>query len=153
MFIYEGPTVGLETRPVRTLMTILAITMFALPASAANVPPGTVDEIRDRLQPHGSLCIEGNTCGAATSSAPTGTGLSGSDIYGTYCVACHSTGVSGAPKLGDAGDWEARVAKGRDTLLTSTVDGLGVLMPARGTCMSCTDEELDSALAHMLDSL
>ena len=138
---------------MRTFLTILAITMFALPASAANVPPGTADEIRDRLQPHGMLCIEGNSCGAATSSDPTGTGMSGSEIYGTYCVACHSTGVSGAPKLGDATDWESRLAKGEATLLTSTVDGLGVLMPARGTCMSCTDEELESALGHMLESI
>ena len=27
----------------------------------------------------------------------------GAKVYGTFCIACHSSGVSGAPKTGDAG--------------------------------------------------
>ena len=40
-------------------------------------------------------------------------------IYDTSCMACHSTGAAGAPKLGDAAAWAARIKTGAAALLAN----------------------------------
>ena len=73
----------------------------------------------------------------------------GKSIYDTKCMACHSTGVAGAPKLGDKDAWAPRIAKGNDALLASVKNGLNA-MPPKGACMSCSDAELRAAIAYMV---
>ena len=73
----------------------------------------------------------------------------GEGIYGRACVACHATGVAGAPKLGDKPAWAPRVAQGMDSMLATAVNGRGA-MPPRGTCMDCSDEDLQAAIAYMV---
>ena len=48
----------------------------------------------------------------------------GEEIYQNYCFSCHTPGLSGAPKLGDAEAWAPRIAKGDALLLQSTIDGM-----------------------------
>ena len=74
---------------------------------------------------------------------------SGEAIYGRACVACHATGVAGAPKLGDQAAWAPRVAQGMDSMLVTAVNGRGA-MPPRGTCMDCSDDDLKAAIAYMV---
>ena len=38
-----------------------------------------------------------------------------------------------------------------ETLISSTINGIGV-MPAKGTCMSCSDEELTAAVEYMVEN-
>ena len=130
----------------KTALTALAFLLLAPLASA--VPPGTADEIRERLKPAGSLCRTGEECGTATAAVATGP-LSGEEVYNQFCFACHATGVSDAPLLGNAEQWGPRVDKGMDVLMQSTLNGLNA-MPARGTCATCSDEELQAAVEHML---
>jgi cytochrome c5 len=66
-------------------------------------------------------------------------------------VACHAVGVANAPKLGDVAAWTDRIAKGMDVLMASTVNGINA-MPAKGTCMSCSDADLQAAVEYMVDS-
>ena len=73
---------------------------------------------------------------------------SGAAIYQRYCFSCHAAGVAGAPKTGDAEAWSPRMAKGRDALLRSTIDGM-TGMPAMGLCFDCSEEELLDAIGHM----
>ncbi|AHG38783.1 cytochrome C [Pseudomonas syringae CC1557] len=72
------------------------------------------------------------------------------DIIAAHCVACHSVGLLNAPKIGDTEAWEARAQKtgGLDGLLASTIKGIGI-MPPKGTCGDCTDDELKSAIQSM----
>ena len=130
----------------KTALTALAILLLAPLASA--VPPGTADAIRERLKPVGSLCRAGEECGTATAAVATGP-LSGEEVYNQFCFACHATGVSDAPLLGNAEQWGPRVDKGMDALMQSTLNGLNA-MPAKGTCATCSDEELQAAVEHML---
>jgi cytochrome c5 len=37
-----------------------------------------------------------------------------------------------------------------ETLMSSTLNGIGV-MPAKGTCMSCSDEELQAAVDYIVE--
>ena len=73
----------------------------------------------------------------------------GQNIYQKSCQACHATGVAGAPKLGDKEAWAPRIAKGNDALLLSVTNGLKA-MPPKGTCMSCSEDELRAALEYMV---
>ncbi|MBY4676494.1 c-type cytochrome [Marinobacterium arenosum] len=125
---------------------------FALASSAG---AATSDEaIIERIKPLGSVCLEGDeTCGGAAAAAATasaGGARSGADVYTQKCAACHAVGVAGAPKFGSA-DWTDRAAKGMETLLANAINGINA-MPPRGTCADCSDEEIQGAIEHMIDS-
>ena len=73
----------------------------------------------------------------------------GQKIYQKSCQACHASGAAGAPKLGDKDAWAPRIAKGNDALLSSVKNGLKA-MPPKGTCMSCSEDELRAAVEYMV---
>ena len=56
---------------------------------------------------------------------------SGEEVYKLQCTACHTSGAAGAPKIGDAAAWGARIATGYETLLNSALKGKGA-MAAQG---------------------
>ena len=84
----------------------------------------------------------------ATETAAAGP-RSGEQVYKASCLACHSTGVAGAPKVGDQASWASRAAKGLDGMTAAAISGIKA-MPPKGTCMDCTDEELKAAIVYML---
>ena len=49
----------------------------------------------------------------------------GQSIYEIKCAACHRTGLLGAPRVGEAADWEGRTGAGRDALVARAVTGIG----------------------------
>ena len=55
----------------------------------------------------------------------------------------------GAPKLGDKDAWAPRIAKGNDALFSWVKNGLKA-MPPKGTCMSCSEDELRAAMEYMV---
>ena len=59
--------------------------------------------------------------------------------------------LGGAPLFADAAAWAPRIAKGMDVLMDSTINGINA-MPAKGTCMSCSDDELAATVTYMLDA-
>ncbi len=139
-------------RIVNLSLAIAAMMAFlvSLPVQADAVPPGTDDDIRERLQPFGSLCRAGDDCGTTAAVADTGP-LSGEDVYNQFCFACHATGASDAPIFADVEAWAPRIAKGMDELMNSTLNGIG-MMPAKGTCMNCSDDDLQAAVDYMVES-
>lgn len=74
----------------------------------------------------------------------------GKKRYEASCALCHLQGVAGAPKLGDKAAWKPRIDKGMEALLKTAISGIGG-MPPRGTCMSCSDEELRVTIEYMVD--
>lgn len=54
----------------------------------------------------------------------------GEQVFGAQCTACHTAGVAGAPKFGDAGLWAPRIKTGFDALLNSALKGKNA-MPAQ----------------------
>lgn len=133
---------------LRKLLGVAAL-LAAFAALGQAVPAGTVADIKERTAPFGKLCLQGEECGAQESvSAAAPVAMSGSDVYAKFCHTCHNTGLNDAPKLGDAEAWAPRLAKGAETLLLTTKQGLN-LMPAMGLCMSCADSELVAAIEYM----
>ncbi len=57
--------------------------------------------------------------------------------------------MANAPKFRDAASWGPRLAKGLDALVASAIAGIGS-MPARGGNPTVNDEEIRSAIEHML---
>ncbi len=72
----------------------------------------------------------------------------GQAIYTSTCAACHGAGVAGAPKMGDAGAWGARIAQGYDTLVKHAVEGIRA-MPAKGGNPDLDDVEVARAVVYM----
>ncbi|MDD9890392.1 MAG: c-type cytochrome [Gammaproteobacteria bacterium] len=71
--------------------------------------------------------------------------------YQTSCFACHGTGQAHAPVVGDVIEWEIRAEKGMETLVQNTINGLNGIMPARGLCADCSDEQLRAIVEYMLE--
>lgn len=127
--------------------------LWLIAVAAQALPPGTADEIRDRLMPFGQVCRAGEACGggASTSASGGGGGLSGQQVYDQFCFACHATGVSEAPLFGDLEQWRPRIDKGVDALVATSLEGLN-LMPPMGACMSCSETEMRGAVQYMIDN-
>jgi cytochrome c5 len=92
---------------------------------------------------------------AQVAAAPAAGPRSGEAVYKSACFVCHDMGIAGAPKLGDTAAWAPRIAQGMATLQQHAIDGFqgstGV-MPARGTCAACSDDELKAAVEFMVES-
>jgi len=71
----------------------------------------------------------------------------GQQVFEAQCTTCHTAGLLGAPKFGDAAAWGPRVAKGYDALLQSALHGKGS-MPAQGGG-DFSDYEVGRAVVYM----
>ncbi len=140
----SGSTLHKATRPGLIALLVLAASVVTA------LPPGTEREISARLTPAGKICRAGDDCGVAVAAAPTGP-RSGEEIYNSFCFACHTTGVGGAPKMGDVAGWAPRIDKGMDALWGTMQNGLNA-MPAKGTCMNCSDDELRASMNYLVES-
>lgn len=74
--------------------------------------------------------------------------LSGEEVYKSSCIACHGSGVAGAPKVGDAAAWKARIGAGYSTMLAHAIDGIGA-MPAKGGNSELEEFEVARAVVLM----
>ena len=100
--------------------------------------------------PVSQTCLQGQPCAAAATASAGGGAKTGEQVFNTACASCHSTGAAGAPKVGDAAAWQARVAaRNKDGLYKSAIGGFNG-MPAKGLCFACSDDELKGAVDYML---
>lgn len=75
---------------------------------------------------------------------------SGEEVYKAQCAACHTSGAAGAPKLGDAGAWGARIKTGFDALLNSALKGKGAMGAQGGGDLD--DFEIARAVVYMANA-
>jgi cytochrome c5 len=74
----------------------------------------------------------------------------GEEVFKAQCTTCHSTGVAGAPKFGDAAAWGPRIRTGLESLVNSALHGKGA-MPAQGGG-DFDDVEVARAAAYMANA-
>ncbi len=74
----------------------------------------------------------------------------GESVFTDRCLRCHGEGVYDAPRLGNAGDWEARVRQDLATLIEHAVKGHG-RMPPKGGFSELSDQEVSAAVAYVVD--
>ena len=131
------------------LVMLMIATVFSLSAYA--ISEKSEAAIKERTAPMAKVCLEGDdSCGAPVAAVSSGP-KSAEEVYNGGCNACHATGAAGAPKFGDAGAWDARIAKGMDALYSNAINGFNG-MPPKGLCMSCSDDELKAAVDYMVDN-
>lgn len=114
--------------------------------SRSILSPAKIDA---RTQPSAKVCLQGEQCGAPVAAAAAAEPKTPEEIYNGSCVACHGSGVAGAPKVGDAAAWGPRIAKGADTLHKHAITGFNA-MPPKGTCAACSDDEIIAVVDYMI---
>lgn len=137
---------------------IVFVTARTIGANSFERMQNSPDAVLERIQPVGQVRIGKSDQVVAAAepagSAPAGVAPAvagdGEAIYNKACVACHSTGVAGAPKVGDKAAWEPRLAQGLDGLVASALKGKGA-MPPKGGQMSLTDDDVKSSIQFMLE--
>ena len=95
------------------------------------------------------VCAVIGSATGAFAAEPAKTPRSADAILNQYCNVCHLTGWNGAPLNGDANDWQPRLSIGFDSLIKNAKQGINN-MPPMGTCLDCTDTELEAAIRKML---
>ena len=146
------------------LVPVIGIILLVKFAASGNAPSEAVlnpEGVAQRIAPVASVMTT-DSPGAAAEAAASGTptvaaapaaasGDKGQSIYQTACAACHGAGVLGAPKVGDKGQWGARLAKGKDTLYTHAIAGFNA-MPPKGGAASLSDADVKSAVDYMMNA-
>lgn len=150
------------------LATIGVVTVFADTGSNAMSP----DVIKARMQPVGQVTTTSNQPQPKVEAAATGSSSAklrldvksfpqanldaGKKTYDQYCHVCHGAGIAGAPKFGDVDAWKPHVSKGVATLYKHAIEGYqgeNGVMPPKGTCMSCSDDDIHHAVQYMLSKV
>jgi len=129
-----------------TILVSIALIVIIWPLSMIGKQAETAvggDEAELRIQPVAR--VEMQKAVVKSDGAP----RDGATVYNTICMACHATGVAGAPKAGDKAAWAPRIATGMEALLKSATNGKNA-MPPRGGAADLTDAELAAAVEHLV---
>jgi cytochrome c oxidase subunit 2 len=113
------------------------------PTQAAAEAPAQVAAAN---QAGGAAAAQASGAAAATGKAAA---TDGKSVFDGTCTACHSTGVAGAPKVGDKAAWAPRIAKGKDTLYHDALHGLNA-MPPKGGNAALSDDAVKAAVDYMV---
>ena len=143
----------------KLMLIVWAIAMIFIGFKALNSTSGdssnsetmVENSVLERIKPVGEVRIDTSIKVASAEIVETAV-RSGEEIYNSKCAGCHSSGVMGSPKFASLEDWAPRVGLGLEKLTLSAIAGKGG-MPAKGTCMDCTDNDIKITVQYMLDSL
>ena len=107
--------------------------------------------VAERIAPVGQVYVGEVPAAAAEVEAVATTvavAMSGDQVYQQVCASCHTSGIMNAPKMGDAAAWQARLAKGKETLYANAINGIGA-MPAKGGRADMSDDAIRAAVDHL----
>ncbi len=152
---------ALALAAIAVLIVVLAIVMpdltLRLFAADAKDIQASADE---RIRPLSQYYLPGEEHGApepvvehAEPVAPVATLLTGPQVYNEACIACHGTGIGGAPKVGDIGTWVPRISQGIAVLREHAINGYQGstgYMPPKGARVDLSDKEIDDAVDYMI---
>ncbi len=126
---------------VAPVLIIIALVYYVV--SDAKPAAGTVNmekTVAQRLQKVGSVEIRDANRELKNGAA----------VFQAQCTACHTPGLAGAPKVGDATAWAPRIATGYQTLLTSALKGKGGMAAQGGGDFE--DLEIARAVVYMTNA-
>lgn len=155
------------------LLVAVAIALFALARIIASQTQDKeviedtsyVRNVEQRIAPLAKEAVSGqdNTAlaikpdaGAAQAGGAAGSAempKNGEALFQQTCSACHGAGIAGAPKAGDKGAWDPRIAKGMPTLYDHALHGFqggSGVMPAKGGRTDAPDDLVKQAVDYMV---
>ena len=124
-------------------------TAGSMSAGAATMPAAAAAAVAEVVEEVVEEAVEEVAEAVATEVAAAASDFDAAGVYQMNCFACHGSGAAGAPMLGDSDAWDERLAKGMDAVMANVINGIGA-MPARGICMSCSDDDLQQVVEYML---
>ncbi len=83
--------------------------------------------------------------GSASHAAKTG-----EEVFKAQCTTCHTAGLVGAPKFGDAAAWAPRIKTGFEALLNSALKGKNAMTPQAGGAFDTL--EISRAVVYMANA-
>jgi cytochrome c5 len=142
--------------PVKTVKQLIAAVVFAFvipiavivllvshvgsnPQPSAGSDGLLAEATARRIQPVAAVEVK--------DASDAGSLKTGEQVFAAQCTACHTAGVAGAPKFGDAAAWGPRVAQGYEVLLNSALKGKNAMGPQGGGDFS--DFEIGRAVVYM----
>lgn len=140
-----------ESHIMKKAITLLSLSMLVALAACSPKAPAPDTSAAPAPAPAPAAAVVTAPAAPVVAVAPASAAdlAIGEKIYGATCLACHGSGVMGAPKLGDKALWAPRIGKGVHELYGSAMNGLK-LMPARGGNAALKDEELKAAVDYMV---
>ena len=153
--------VGIILAAIAVIIVVLAIAMpdltlrmFAADAKEFQASAG------ERIKPMSQYYLPGEEHGApepvvehAEPVAPVATLLTGPQVYNEACIACHGTGIGGAPKFGDVAAWAPRIGQGIGVLREHAIvgfQGSTGYMPPKGARVDLSDKEINDAVDYIV---
>jgi cytochrome c5 len=141
------------------LMILALVVGSKTQLKAVREDPAYEAQVNERLQPLGHVAVAGEiapagqTAAPAAAPTPVAAPLSGPQVFNQACIACHGTGIGGAPKFSDKAAWAPRIAQGTDTLHKHALQGFqgkAGVMPPKGGWMNLSDAEITAAVDYMV---
>ena len=148
-----------EKRKLKDILETIGVVVGSLVGGIVIITTATAKY--DFSQPEESKVVENNTqedikpvaqvVVANEASSGAENSISADAIIKANCAMCHTTGLMGSPKIGDAEQWAPRIAQGRDMLINNAIKGIR-MMPAKGGNSRLTDEEVAAAVISMANA-
>lgn len=135
---------------IKQFVTVLAI-FAAVSVNAASYSDAQLEKIKQRIQPVGELCLQGDESCAGKQASASKQARTGEQVFNGACTACHSMPIAnalGAPPAFNKTAWAKRLKKGFSATLKNALNGLNA-MPAKGNCLDCSDDEIAAAIKYM----
>jgi len=152
---HDGPHEGPIKTPKQLVLAILyafvvpviVIIMLTVYVTSSHRPAAgssalTPEATAERIHPVGMVQVK-------DASDPS-TLKTGEQVFGAQCTACHTAGLVGSPKFGDAVAWAPRIKTGYDALLHSALAGKGQMGAQGGG--DYTDVEIGRAVVYMANA-
>ncbi len=157
-------TTSLTIGIVIAVVLALFILMLKMPDITPTYTPDPVEQqarVAENIRPVGEVRLPADeepveaAPSAASEQAPEAqeTAMTGEQVYGLACGVCHGNGIGGAPMLGDAEAWTARVEQGIDVLYEHAINGYqgqAGYMPPKGGNLALSDEAVRSAVDYLI---
>jgi cytochrome c5 len=125
---------------------------FNEPAAPPASAPATAQAAATPAAPAAGTTVAAASPAPAPAGKPAsagGSAANGKAVFESTCVACHGSGVAGAPKFGDKAAWAPRIKQGIDTLHQSALKGKNA-MPPKGGNPSLSDADVTAAVDYMV---
>lgn len=116
--------------------------------------------VEERIRPFGQVYLSVDDVSAdehqvdeLPTPEPVATVMTGPQVFNAACIACHGSGVGGAPTLDDPENWAPRIAQGIDTLYLNAIEGFtgaAGYMPPKGARLDLSDGEVNDAVDYMV---
>ena len=149
---HDGPHEGPIKTPKQLILAVLfafvvpiiVIVLLVEYVSSSHRPAAgskglAPEAVAERIAPVGKVEIK--------DASDMSTLKTGDQVFAAQCTTCHTAGLVGAPKVGDAAAWGPRIKTGFDALVHSALAGKGQMGPQGGG--DFTDLEVARAVVFM----